>query len=154
MYPSPMIPQVTPRSFILLLCTTPTLSTLMVNAPSSPQSATTTTITWTSNASDPYNMAFAIANNVDPTLNQLVIELPLVRAGDQYTLEFVNITNISQIFAMSPDFSIAAAPAGVSSSSLTATISIVPSSAIAASTGMSLSMGGGNPSSAGIPSAV
>ncbi|KAK7007514.1 hypothetical protein R3P38DRAFT_3027723 [Favolaschia claudopus] len=149
MYPSRMIP------FILLLCTTPSLSTLTVNAPTSPQSATTTTITWTSNASDPvfsielthpsFNMAFALANNVDPTLNQLTIELPLVPAGDGYTLEFVNITNINQIFAMSSDFSIAAVSS--SQSSLTATISIVPSAPSAASTAMGGGLGG-TPSSA------
>ncbi|KAF7365734.1 hypothetical protein MVEN_00447200 [Mycena venus] len=112
---------------VVLLNAAGVLSTLTVNIPSSPQSGATTTITWTSDSSDPtfsielshpsFNAAIAIANNVDPTLNQITVELPIVPGGDQYTLEFVNITDINQVFAMSGDFSIAAAASPSASAS-------------------------------------
>ncbi|KAJ7832955.1 hypothetical protein B0H13DRAFT_2679039 [Mycena leptocephala] len=72
-----------------------------------------------------FNHAIAIANNVDPTLDQTTVELPIVPAGDQYTLQFANITDINQIFATSGDFSIAAA---ASPSSTVSTASASPTS--------------------------
>ncbi|KAJ7634048.1 hypothetical protein B0H17DRAFT_845700, partial [Mycena rosella] len=75
-----------------------------------------TTITWTSTSSDPvfsielthpsFNNDFAIANNVDPTKNSLTVLIPEVPPEDGYTLQFVNITNINQIFSTSSSFSI------------------------------------------------
>ncbi|KAJ7307957.1 hypothetical protein DFH08DRAFT_491667 [Mycena albidolilacea] len=73
-----------------------------------------------------FNQAIAIANNVDPTLDQVTVELPIVPGEDQYTLEFVNITNINQIFATSAQFSIAAAASP--SLSATSAISTTPPS--------------------------
>ncbi|KAJ7724356.1 hypothetical protein B0H16DRAFT_1596482 [Mycena metata] len=121
-----------PKSCIGLLLGVASVSCLTVNPPTAAQSGTTTTITWTSTTTDStfsielthpsFNQAIAIANNVDPTLDTLAIELPVVPADDGYTLEFVNITNINQVFATSPDFSIAAAPSfSLSAPSISAT---------------------------------
>ncbi|KAJ7816030.1 hypothetical protein B0H13DRAFT_2683580 [Mycena leptocephala] len=81
-----------------------------------------------------FNHAIAIANNVDPTLDQTTVELPIVPVGDQYTLQFVNITDINQIFATSGDFSIAAA---ASPSSTVSTASPSPTSTSIPAAGMS-----------------
>ncbi|KAJ7761636.1 hypothetical protein B0H14DRAFT_3510917 [Mycena olivaceomarginata] len=143
---------------VVLLGTTSALSTLTVNPPSAPQSGAMTTITWTSSdATDPtfsielthpsFNQAIAIANNVDPTLDQITVELPIVPASklsipstqDQYTLEFVNITNINQIFATSAQFSIAAAASP--SLSATSAISTTPPSVVGTSTPVATSSG-------------
>ncbi|KAJ6540834.1 hypothetical protein DFH09DRAFT_1175419 [Mycena vulgaris] len=107
------------KSFTSVVLGATSVLSLTINAPSSPQAGTSTTITWTSTSTDPtftielfhpsFNQALAIANNVDPSLNQLTVTIPIVPAGDQYTLEAVNITNINQAFATSSDFSIAAA---------------------------------------------
>ncbi|KAJ7607619.1 hypothetical protein DFH06DRAFT_1249771 [Mycena polygramma] len=131
----------------VVLSATSVLSTLTVTAPTSPQSGATTTISWTSDATDPtfsielihpsFNEAIAISNNVDPSLDTITVELPIVPAGDGYTLEFVNITDINQVFATSADFSIAApASASASASSPSATIpgSVAPVSVGGAST--------------------
>ncbi|KAJ7097051.1 hypothetical protein B0H15DRAFT_1019410 [Mycena belliarum] len=106
---------------------------LTPNAPSSAQSGGTVTITWSSTATDPtfsielthpsFNAAIAIANNVDPLNNQVTVGLPIVPADSDYTLQFVNITDINQVFATSPDFSIAPAPStSASASTATATM--------------------------------
>ncbi|KAF7312804.1 hypothetical protein MKEN_00963800 [Mycena kentingensis (nom. inval.)] len=85
-------------------------------------SAGTATITWSSTDSDPvfsielhhdsFNQDFAIANNVNPAAKSITIDLPQVPAGDGYTLNFVNITDITKVYASSGEFSIAAAASG------------------------------------------
>ncbi|KAJ7849769.1 hypothetical protein B0H13DRAFT_2674659 [Mycena leptocephala] len=92
-----------------------------------------------------FNHAIAIANNVDPKLDQTTVELPIVPAGDQYTLQFVNITDINQIFATSGDFSIAAA---ASPSSTVSTASASPTSTSIPAAGSSIPA-----AMSGIPSA-
>ncbi|KAJ7167085.1 hypothetical protein C8R46DRAFT_1096014 [Mycena filopes] len=119
------------KSFVALVLGATGVVCLTVDAPTAPQSGGTTTITWTSTSDDStfsvelthpsFNQAIAIANNVDPTLDTLTIELPIVPADSGYTLEFVNITNINQVFATSPDFSIAAAPSSAPAPSISAT---------------------------------
>ncbi|KAJ7149508.1 hypothetical protein C8R43DRAFT_1007269 [Mycena crocata] len=100
---------------------------LTVNAPNSPTSGGQTSITWTSTDSDPifsielnhpsFNTAFAIANNVDPKANNLTLTIPPVPAEDGYTLTFVNVTDINNVYATSGSFSIGAATSSSSSAS-------------------------------------
>ncbi|KAJ7081020.1 hypothetical protein C8R44DRAFT_823929 [Mycena epipterygia] len=148
------------KTFTTVVLGATSVLSLTLNAPSSPQSGTNTTITWTSTSTDPtfslelfhpsFNQAIAIANNVDPSLNQITVELPLVPAGDQYTLEAVNITNINQVFSNSSDFSIAAAPSTAIPSS-TAGVSTPASGG--SSTAVGAPTVSGNPNSAATPSA-
>ncbi|KAJ7626145.1 hypothetical protein FB45DRAFT_923038 [Roridomyces roridus] len=110
-----------------ILVTASGVLSLTLNAPTTAQSGSSTTITWTSTSTDPtfsielahpdLNAAIAVANNVNPANNQITVTLPIVQAGDGYTLEAVNITDINQVFSTSGDFSIAAAPSPSPSSS-------------------------------------
>ncbi|KAJ7154961.1 hypothetical protein C8R43DRAFT_1000801 [Mycena crocata] len=141
------------KCFMTLVLVSTSALSLTINAPSSPQSGSTTTITFTSTPTDPtfsielfhpsFNEAIAIANNVDPSTGQITVALPIVPAGDQYTLEAVNITNINQVFATSADFNIAAAP----SPSMTL-------SSASATAPASIPVGGSSASASGIPSGV
>ncbi|KAJ7637809.1 hypothetical protein B0H17DRAFT_1216967 [Mycena rosella] len=91
---------------------------LSVNPLTSVISGGQTTITWTSTSSDPtfsiellhpsFNNAFAIANNVNPAANTLTLQIPSVPTGDGYTIEFVNVTDINNVYATSGSFSIGA----------------------------------------------
>ncbi|KAJ6576911.1 hypothetical protein DFH09DRAFT_1148761 [Mycena vulgaris] len=104
---------------------------LSVNAPSSVTSGGQTTITWSSTSSDPtfsielvhpsFNNAFAIANSVDPTINTLTLTIPAVPAEDGYTLQFVNVSDINQVYATSGSFAIGAETSSTASSSESAT---------------------------------
>ncbi|KAJ7441198.1 hypothetical protein B0H11DRAFT_2292481 [Mycena galericulata] len=58
----------------------------------------------------PQNTALAIANNVNPANDNITITIPLVPAQEGYTLTFVNVTNINDVFATGSDFAIAVAP--------------------------------------------
>ncbi|KAJ7190558.1 hypothetical protein GGX14DRAFT_407896 [Mycena pura] len=119
----------------LLLGPTGVLS-LTINPLSSTQVGAEMTITWTSSAGDPsfsielsapsFNEALALANNVDPTTDQIKIALPVVPAGDKYTIQFVSITNINQVLATSSNFSIAAAGSAISATFKSATSSSFP----------------------------
>ncbi|KAJ7453331.1 hypothetical protein B0H11DRAFT_2071821 [Mycena galericulata] len=118
---------------------------LTLNAPTSAQSGATTTITWTSNSTDStfsielfhptFNAAIAIANNVDPSLNQIMVELPSVPPGDGYTIEAVNIANINQVFSTSADFSIAPGASSSLSSASATTASATAGSAVPSTSG-------------------
>ncbi|KAJ7486318.1 hypothetical protein B0H11DRAFT_2230774 [Mycena galericulata] len=111
---------------------------LTINTPGSVTSTETTSITWSSTSSDPVfsielnhpsfesselrvcvcapqNSQFAIANNVNPANDNITVTIPPVPAQDGYTLTFVNVTNINDVFATSNDFAIAAAPSSASS---------------------------------------
>ncbi|KAK7053506.1 hypothetical protein R3P38DRAFT_1460025 [Favolaschia claudopus] len=100
------------------------VAALSINTPNDIHSEGTTTLTWTSDSSDPvfsielnhpsFHEALAIANNVNPGDNNRTITLPPLAAEDNYTLTFVNVTDINDVFATSNSFSIGAA---VSSSS-------------------------------------
>ncbi|KAJ7486893.1 hypothetical protein FB451DRAFT_774842 [Mycena latifolia] len=149
------------KRFLPVVLGATSVLSLTINAPSSPQSGSTTTITWTSTSTDPtfsielthpsFNQAIAIANNVDPLNNQVTVTLPIVPAGDQYTLEAVNITNINQVFSTSADFSIAAAPSPSPSAS---TASPTSSPAVSGVSGASVPPPGtANTGSATVPSA-
>ncbi|KAJ7925419.1 hypothetical protein B0H13DRAFT_2314634 [Mycena leptocephala] len=91
---------------------------LSINTPTNPTSGGTTSITWSSTSSDSvfsielnhpsFNNALAIANNVNPADNNVTLTIPPVPAEDNYTLAFVNVTNIDDVFATSGSFSIGA----------------------------------------------
>ncbi|KAI5118580.1 hypothetical protein M0805_004196 [Coniferiporia weirii] len=86
---------------------------------------------------DVFHKTFAIANNIQTGELQLSLELPIVPVGDGYTLEFVNVGNVSDVFAATGDFSIGAV--------VSSTSSLVSSTSSAASTG---SAGSGSSSGA------
>ncbi|KAF9062732.1 hypothetical protein BDP27DRAFT_1336250 [Rhodocollybia butyracea] len=103
---------------------------LTLNAPpANVTSGLVTVISWSATSTDSsftlelfhpsFNNALALANNVDPSLGNITVEMPIVPADSGYTLEAVNIGNISDIFSTSPSFSIAQTP----STSVTATLS-------------------------------
>ncbi|KAF7312810.1 hypothetical protein MKEN_00964400 [Mycena kentingensis (nom. inval.)] len=141
---------------------------LAVNAPSGLKSAGTATVTWSSTDSDPvfsielhhdsFNQDFAIANNVDPATKSITIDLPQVPAGDGYTLNFVNITDITKVYASSSGFSIAAAASGSatrSTASVTGSAGATGSAAsgsAASSASISASVSGSASGSASSPS--
>jgi len=121
------------------------------------------TITWTPGSDDPptfsfellnpsFNNAFAIANNVDPSLGTLTVTLGVVPVGTDYTIEAVNIGNINQVYSTTPVFSIgttasasgstATAVTGTSTNTNTPTTANLPVTASTAVTGVSSSLVG------------
>ncbi|KJA28332.1 hypothetical protein HYPSUDRAFT_33684 [Hypholoma sublateritium FD-334 SS-4] len=118
----------------LVALVAPLVSGLVLQVPQNPTSGGTVTISWTNQQGDPstwsfeltnesFNNAFAVANNVDPSLNSITITLPVVPIGDGYTLEAVNIGNISDVFASTGDFSIANGTSTSTSSATSSTAS-------------------------------
>ncbi|KAJ6582802.1 hypothetical protein B0H10DRAFT_2443162 [Mycena sp. CBHHK59/15] len=105
-----------------------------------PVSEGSLTITWTTSTSDPagtfsielthasFNNQLALANNVDASSLSITVALNNVPAGDGYSIQFVDISNVNAVFASSPDFSI-----GPVSATQSTTISITPSSTKSAS---------------------
>ncbi|KAF8174943.1 hypothetical protein BJ912DRAFT_39959 [Pholiota molesta] len=98
----------------------PLVTGLVLSIPENPTTGGQITIKWTNEQGDPatwsfelinvaFNNAFAIANNVDPASNSITLTLPVVPVGDGYTLQAVNIGNISDVFATTGDFSVGAA---------------------------------------------
>ncbi|KAF8079329.1 hypothetical protein FPV67DRAFT_1776340 [Lyophyllum atratum] len=53
-----------------------------------------------------FHNAFAIANNVIPESGSIDITLPIVPAGDGYTLEAVDIGNINNVYASTGGFAV------------------------------------------------
>jgi len=105
--------------FSLLTVVAPLVSGLVLQTPENPTSGGTVTIKWTNQQGDPdtwsfelvnpsFNNAFAIANNVDPASNSITLTLPIIPVGDGYTLEAVNIGNITDVFASTGDFAVGA----------------------------------------------
>ncbi|KAJ7681080.1 hypothetical protein DFH06DRAFT_1315810 [Mycena polygramma] len=133
---------------------------LTVNSPTNPTSGGTTSITWSSTSTDPvfsielnhpsFNSAFAIANNVNPADNNATIVIPPVPAEDNYTLTFVNVTNINDVFATSPSFSIGAATSA--SASATGSASGVGASGSGSVIGSATGSASGSKASATSPS--
>lgn len=111
----------------------PLVSALILQTPTNPTSGGQMTIMWTSENGDPstwsfellnpdFHDSFAIANNVDPSPQQLTLTIPIVPVGGGYSLEAVNIGNISDIYATTPSFSIGAtSSSSLSSGASTAT---------------------------------
>jgi len=99
------------------LSVVPFVSAVQFEVPKNPATESTITIKWTTEASDPgtwslelindvFNRAYAIGNNLDPSLGSITITLPAVPPGDGYTLEAVNIGNINEVYGTSPTFTI------------------------------------------------
>ncbi|KAJ7235392.1 hypothetical protein C8J57DRAFT_1572216 [Mycena rebaudengoi] len=98
---------------------------ITITTPTSITSGNTTTIEWFGDSSDPifsielmhpsFNDAFAIANNINSSDNKISLVIPSVPTGDGYTLQFVNVTDISKIYATSSSFSIGAAAKDITS---------------------------------------
>jgi len=114
----------------VLALVAPLVSALTVSVASGTTSGGNITINWTTTTGDPstwtwelvnpaFNNAFALVNNVDPSLNTMTIQCPIVPAGSDYTVEAVNIGNINQVYATSPSFLIGATVSSSSSSSST-----------------------------------
>ncbi|KAJ7073064.1 hypothetical protein C8F01DRAFT_268644 [Mycena amicta] len=97
-----------------------------------------------------FNADFAIANNVNASAGEYKCDLPVVPATDGYTLELVNIEDITDVYGSSPEFSIAAPPSTSEQPTSTSTVARVsgtttlPASVPAspAASGMSMSMPG------------
>ncbi|KAK7458773.1 hypothetical protein VKT23_009777 [Stygiomarasmius scandens] len=112
----------------LLAAVLPLVNALTWGAPPTDAVSTqSSTLTWTSTDSDqsfsielnhPSLLnAIAISNNVNPGDNSITVTWPVLLVHDgQYTLQAVNVGNISDVFATSSPFNIAAAPAQSSSS--------------------------------------
>ncbi|KAJ7205900.1 hypothetical protein C8J57DRAFT_137467 [Mycena rebaudengoi] len=100
---------------------------ITITTPTSVTSGNTTTIEWIGDSSDPifsielmhpsFNDALAIANNINSSDNSISLVIPSVPTGDGYTLQFVNVTDISKIYATSSSFSIGAAAEDITSAS-------------------------------------
>ncbi|KAF8971892.1 hypothetical protein BDZ97DRAFT_1901537 [Flammula alnicola] len=114
----------------LLALAVPLVSALQLATPTNPTSGGQVTIHWTNQQGDPtswsfeltntaFNNEFAIANNVDPSASQLTLTLPIVPVGDGYTLQAVNIGNVSDIFAQTPDFAVGATTTSLTTSAST-----------------------------------
>ncbi|KAH8111860.1 hypothetical protein DFH11DRAFT_553244 [Phellopilus nigrolimitatus] len=107
------------------------VSALSIQTPTNWTSGGPATISWTAVNGDTqtfsielantiFHNSFALANNVQTGALTLNLELPIVPVGDGYTLEFVNIGNISDIFTQTGDFSIGATVSSSAASSSTA----------------------------------
>ncbi|KAI0673193.1 hypothetical protein C8Q78DRAFT_1077472 [Trametes maxima] len=81
---------------------------------------TSNTITWTFNQGDPspininvvnannatLNGVFSIASFVNVSTQTFTVTNVTLRPGDNYQVQFVNTSNITQVFASSPDFTV------------------------------------------------
>jgi hypothetical protein len=114
------------------------LGAISLNAPTNVTSGLVSNVTWTAGDTDPvftlelnhpsFSSSLALANNVDPTLEVISIEWPIVPADVDYSLSAVNVTNINAVFAQSGDFAIAQAPTTGVSASVSTTFVVSSSS--------------------------
>jgi len=117
------------------LCTltlvAPLASALVLQIPENPTSGGQINVKWTNEPNDPetwsfelintaFNNAFAIANNVDPSASSLTLTLPVVPVGAGYTLEAVDIGDISKVYATTGSFSIGGTTSSTGSGSSSA----------------------------------
>jgi len=105
----------------------PLVSALTIIAPEGATSSAPVTVQWISSVTnDPplwslelanpaFRNALAVANNVDPTTGSITFTMPAVAPGPDYSLQAVDVSNVTKIFAESAKFSIG----GVISSSIT-----------------------------------
>ncbi|KAF7362606.1 hypothetical protein MVEN_00609400 [Mycena venus] len=91
-----------------------------IQAPEKVTSAGTAVIKWSTDPTQPqpvfsvelvngdlFHNALALANNVKPEAGMVEVTMPAVPPSGGYTLQFVNIADINQIYGTSPEFSIA-----------------------------------------------
>jgi len=76
--------------------------------------------------------ALALLNNVNPTQGQAAFALGAVPQGSGYTVEFVNVANISLVLASSSTFSIGAPYGNITTTPVTAPPTAVPGGATSA----------------------
>ncbi|KAJ7434032.1 hypothetical protein B0H11DRAFT_2296475 [Mycena galericulata] len=105
---------------------------VVIQPPVAAASGEVTTIQWTSDPTftnmlfsielvhPDFNNDFAIANNVNASAGKIDVTMPAVPPGGDYTIKFVNITDINQEYGTSPSFAIAAAPSTTESATATA----------------------------------
>jgi len=129
-------------AFSTILFFLPLAFAINFSVPSNLTSGGPATISWTSTDSDPdtfsmelvnpnqFHNAIAIANNVQKTAGSISVTLPIVPAGDGYTIEAVDISNINSVFGTSGDFSIGATVTTTSSTSTSTTSSISTSGSV------------------------
>ncbi|KAI0031241.1 hypothetical protein K488DRAFT_71545 [Vararia minispora EC-137] len=110
----------------LLAALIPLAAALTLNTPGSSQAGESITISWTSATGDPNAFtlelvnapvllnAIAIANNVPTSQGSVSLTLPIVPSANDYTVQAVNVGNISDIFGQTSNFAIAAAPSAAS----------------------------------------
>ncbi|KAJ7288871.1 hypothetical protein C8J57DRAFT_522793 [Mycena rebaudengoi] len=134
---------------ILKLCVVLSAAAVLVaaveiEAPPMPTSGGTTTIKWTPDASlsrpfsielhhESFNDNLALANNINPESGEVTVPIPSVPPTDGYTIEFVGIDNINEVFGTSPEFSIA--PAVSTSEAPTSISTATPTAANSAASG-------------------
>ncbi|RDB15693.1 hypothetical protein Hypma_003973 [Hypsizygus marmoreus] len=131
----------------LLALVAPLVAGLTVNIPRNPVTSGPVTITWSYNPStDPstfsielinevFHNAFAIANNVDATQEQIDLVLPVVPVGPGYTVQFVNPGNIGDVFAETGTFTIGENTSSTASSTSSSASSSSSSSASRSTSG-------------------
>ncbi|KAF8641092.1 hypothetical protein AX17_000735 [Amanita inopinata Kibby_2008] len=105
------------KASILALVAPLVHATINIQLPTPVRSASSFTVKWTSDATDPglfsfelnnevFHNSYAIANNVQTTQGSLTIALPIVPIGGGYTLQAVNITNINDVYGETGQFNI------------------------------------------------
>jgi hypothetical protein len=101
-------------------------SALKIQAPTNPASDGQVTIKWSAEATDPatfsiqltneiFHNTFAIANNVDSALGEIVLTLPTLQPGSGYAVIAHDNSNINNVFAKSSEFDVGATSASGSS---------------------------------------
>ncbi|KAJ7496413.1 hypothetical protein FB451DRAFT_1359084 [Mycena latifolia] len=88
-----------------------------IQAPEAPASGGEIVVKWTPDPTlrefsmelthPDFNAALAIATSVNPEAGEVSVMLPPVPPTGGYTIEFVNVTDINDVFGTSPEFSIA-----------------------------------------------
>ncbi|KAH9049518.1 hypothetical protein EDB84DRAFT_1453161 [Lactarius hengduanensis] len=121
-------------TFSVILFFLPLVSAITFQVPNNLTSGGPATISWSSGDTDPvvftielvninlFHNAIAIANNVQKTAGSISVTLPIVQAGDGYTIEAVDIGNINNVFGTSGDFAIGATVTTTSSTSTSTSV--------------------------------
>ncbi|KAK0210007.1 hypothetical protein DFS33DRAFT_1252455 [Desarmillaria ectypa] len=143
--------------FALALLPLSALSLTVNNPSTTVTSGGNLTITWSTTASDPstfhielanvaFNSQFAIANNVNASAGSLTVQLPEVVPGSGFAIQFVNVANISQVYAQTSDFAVANAVSGSAptgpASTATGSAAATGSTAATGTASVSLSVSG------------
>ncbi|KAK2462890.1 hypothetical protein APHAL10511_005088 [Amanita phalloides] len=109
------------KAAILALVVPLACATIQLQQPTNINSDSPLTVTWSSTdpGNDPasfslellntnFHDSFAVANNVQTALKTLTITLPSIPKGDGYSLEAINISNITDVYSKVGPFSVGA----------------------------------------------
>ncbi|KAI6138461.1 hypothetical protein BKA82DRAFT_3137601 [Pisolithus tinctorius] len=110
----------------------PFVSALSLDALTNAVTGGVVTLNWQTESSDPsyfsvllanpiFHDTFAIANNVGSALTTLTLELPQVPVGTSYQLQGINVSDVNDVYATSPSFSIGPAPSSNTTTTTTTT---------------------------------